>query len=177
MPFVLWFLVFSFLGFSCSPQIGLRPDQTVRAAYFLPDDIPGWKRAGPLWEANNHEELYQRINGGATIFIKYGFHSYAEQIYHNQEGIEVEVSIYLLDTKEKVHKLFNDQLIVSRTSKKLENLGEEARVDESGLFHNLIEFIYDRFFIKVIIQDKSKSSLQIARRFGQNILQKINKNM
>ncbi len=111
MPFFLWLLVFSFFGFSCSPQIGLRPDQTARAAHFLPDDIPSWRKVGPLWEASNHEELYNRLNGGAIIFVKYGFQSFAGQIYHNKEGIEVEIGIYRLVEKEKVHQLFNDPLM------------------------------------------------------------------
>lgn len=174
MPFLLWILVLSLLGFSCSPQIGLRPDETLRAANLLPDDIPGWIKVGPLWEAKNHEELYNRLNGGATIFIKYGFQSYAGQIYHNQEGVEVEVSIYRLGEKEKTRLLFNDPLMKPPSSKKLENLGEDARMDESALFYNIVEFIQGPFFVRVTVQDKSKTSKQTGKEFGEHILQKVN---
>lgn len=174
MPFFFWILVFLLLSFSCSPQIGLRPDETLRAANLLPDDIPGWKKVGPLWEAKNHEELYNRLNGGATIFIKYGFQSYAGQIYHNQEGVEVEVSIYRLAEKEKTRLLFNDPLMKPPSSKKLENLGEDARVDESALFYNIVEFIQGPFFVRVTVQDKSKTSKQTGKEFGEHILQKVN---
>ncbi|MGB9700275.1 MAG: DUF6599 family protein [Thermodesulfobacteriota bacterium] len=175
MNFFLWLLVLFFLAFSCSPQMGLQPEATLRAAHLLPDDISGWKKVGPLWEANNHEELFNRLNGGATIFVKYGFQNYAGQIYHNQDGVEVEVCIFLLGTKEKARQLFFDPLMKPRLSKKLENLGEDARLDEGALFYNIIEFLKDRFFIRITVQDKGNSSIKIGSEFAQHILQKINK--
>lgn len=170
MASFLGLLILCFFTFACSPPIGLKSNGNPSISHLLPDGIPGWKRMGPLWEANNHEELYNRLNGGATIFIKYGFQSYAGQIYHNQDGVEVEVCIFLLGEKEKARQLFNDSLMKPRLSKKLENLGEEARVDESALFYNIIEFIQGPYFIRVTIQDKGKSSLQIGKEFGQHII-------
>ncbi len=173
MAFVIALLGLFFLAFSCSPQIGVKQQETGKIANLLPDFLSGWKRVGPCWEANREEELYQRINGGASIFIKYGFRSYAGQIYQSQDGLEAEVNIYLLSEKQKARQLFYDQLIKPRLSKKVENLGEEARVDESALFYNIYEFLQGPFFIRITVQDKSKNSHQVAREFGQQILQKI----
>lgn len=175
MPLCLWLLIGVFLSFSCSHEIGIKSNVTWNIAHLIPDDIPGWKKVGPLWEAKNQEELYSHINGGATIFIKYGFQSSAGQIYHNPEGIEVEVSLYALEAKEKAKQLFNDPLLKPPQSKKLENLGEDARVDESGLFWYTVEFIQGPFFVRVIVQDKSKHFWQIANQFSHHILQKINR--
>jgi len=174
MSSFLWVFGLFFLAFCCSPPMGLKPGETWRAANLLPDDIPGWKKLGPLSEANSHEELFNRINGGATIFIKYGLQSYAGQIYHNQDGVEVEIGVFLFGEKEKARQLFLDPLMKPRLSKKLENLGEDARLDESALFYNIIEFIKDRFFVRITIQDKSNSSIKMASEFASHILQKIN---
>lgn len=177
MRYPLWCLILFFFCFSCAHQSGAKSGETSQAVYLLPDSLPQWTRVGPLWEAHTAEELYRRINGGATIFMNYGFQSYAGQIYHNKEGIEVEVGIYLLNEKEKARQLFNDPLMKPRLSKRLKNLGEDARVDESPLFHNIVEIISPPFFIRIIVQDKSNSSVQIAGEFAQHILQKINKNI
>ncbi len=173
MPCVIALLGLLFLAFSCSSQIGVKPQETGKIANLLPDYLSGWKRVGPCWEANSEEELYQRINGGASIFIKYGFRSYAGQIYQSQDGLEAEVIVYLLSDKEKARHLFYDPLIKPRLSKIIENLGEEARVDESALFYNVYEFLQGPFLIRIMVQDKSKNSHQVAREFGQQILQKI----
>jgi len=53
-------------------------------------------------------------------------------------------------------------------------LGEDARLDESALFYNIIELIKDRFFVRITIQDKSNSSIKMASEFASHILQKIN---
>lgn len=174
MTSLLCLLMLFISGFACSPQIGLKPVSTLGAVHFLPDDVPGWKKIEPLWEASTSEELYRRINGGATIFVKYGFKSYAGQTYQHRDGIEVEVDLFHLEEKERARQLFNDPLMKPRGSRKLESLGDEARIDESALFYSIVEFIQGPFFIRVTVQDKSKASMQIAREFARHILQKIN---
>jgi hypothetical protein len=52
-------------------------------------------------------------------------------------------------------------------------LGDEARVDERGLFHFGIEFIKDRYFVRVVIHDKSEKGLSTATHFSRFIFQKI----
>jgi hypothetical protein len=52
-------------------------------------------------------------------------------------------------------------------------LGDEARVDERGLFHFGIEFIKDRYFVRVVIQEKSEQGLNRAILFSRFILQRI----
>jgi glutamine phosphoribosylpyrophosphate amidotransferase len=52
-------------------------------------------------------------------------------------------------------------------------LGEEARLDERGLFHHSVQFIQDRFFGRVIIQDKSEEGMETAKRFVSPIVSKV----
>jgi hypothetical protein len=113
------------------------------------------------------------MNGGASLYLKYGFHSFCGQTYKNSKTVEVEVSIFDQGSPQNSRQLYQDPLVVPKPGKALENLGDEARVDERGLFHYGIEFIKDRYFVKVVIHDKSEQSLNTAVLFARFILQRF----
>jgi len=45
--------------------------------------------------------------------------------------------------------------------------------NESGLFHYAIEFIQDRFFIQIIIQEKTERGLDTAILFARHTAKRI----
>ncbi len=142
---------------------------------FLPkdDEIKGWKTDGEFLKATNSEDLFKLMNGGASLYLKYGFQAYCGQTYKNSKGIELEVSIFDQGDPQNARQLYRDPLVVPKPGRTLENLGDEARVDERGLFHYGIEFIKDRYFVRVIIQDKSEQGLNTATLFSRFIFQRI----
>jgi len=137
------------------------------------DEIEEWKREGENLTAPNPTDLFKIINGGASLYVKYGFQSYCGQTYKNSKDVELEVSVFDQGNPQNARQLYQDPLVVPKPGRVLENLGDEARVDERGLFHYGIEFIIDRYFVRIIIQDKTSGGLNTAILFSRFISQKI----
>jgi len=137
------------------------------------EEIAGWKRWGQVLQASDDRGLFQIIDGGAPLYLRHGFRAYIGQFYKGPKGEELEVALYDQGNAEKARALFEDPLIAPNPEKVLKDLGAMARLDERGLFHHSLEFIQDRFFGRVIIQDKSDQGLETARRFVFRIVQKI----
>ena len=168
-------LVLVWLLVSCGGNSSNGPESDLEAADLLPrdDDIQGWKRSGGMQMASSSDELYRYIDGAATLYVDHGFEAYAGQQYTGPEGLEVEVVIYDQGTPEQARALYQDPLMEPSTSRVLDGPGEEARIDESGLFVYGVEFMQDRFFVRVTIQDKSDDALNTAMLFALHIAQNI----
>ena len=168
-------LLLTLLLISCGGKSAKGPEKALEATDLLPrdNDIQGWKRSGEMQTASNYDELYDHIDGAAVLYIDHGFEAYAGQRYTGPEGVEVEIAIYDQGSAEHTRALYEDPQMVPSPSRALENLGEDARVDEGGLFHYGVEFIQDRFFVRVTIQDKTDDGLNTARLFALHIAQNI----
>ena len=168
-------LVLTLLLITCGGKSGTGLEKGLEAADLLPrdHDIQGWRRSGSMQTASSDDELYAYIDGAAVLYIDHGFEAYAEQRYSGPEGVEVEAVIYDQGSVEHVRALYEDPQMVPSPSKAVEDLGEDARVDEGGLFHYTVEFIQDRFFVRVTIQDKSDDGLNTAILFALHIAQNI----
>jgi len=162
---------FQLLGEKVSESSG----KPLEGILFLPkdDEIKDWKKDGEILKATNSEDLFKLMNGGASLYLKYGFQAYCGQTYKDSKGVELEVSIFDQGSPQNTRQLYQDPFVVPKPGRVLENLGNEARVDERGLFHYGIEFIKDRYFVRVIIQDKSEKGLSTAIHFSRFIFQKI----
>jgi hypothetical protein len=163
------------MGSSCGEKYSKRPGRALEAASLLPADgeIEGWKRFGEMFKASNDLELYKCIDGGAGLYINHGFQVYAGQLYRSREGLEVEVAIYDQGSARNARGLYQDPLTKADPEKVLRNLGDEARIDERGLFVYGVEFIQDRFFVRVLIQDRTENGLSIALLFAHHVSQRI----
>ena len=142
---------------------------------FLPkdDEIKDWKKDGEFLQATNSEDLFKLMNGGASIYIKYGCQSFCGQTYKNSKNVELEVSIFDQGSPQNARKLYQDPLVLPKPGRRLENLGDEAGVDERGLFHYGIESIRDRYFVRIVIQDKTEGGMNTAILFSRFISEKI----
>jgi len=165
LPFI------QFLGEKLSESSEKPPEWIL----FLPqdDEIKDWKKDGEILTAPNSTDLFKILNGGASLYLKYGFQSYCGQTYKNSKAVELEVSIFDQGSPQNARQLYQDPFVVPKPGRILENLGDGARVDERGLFHYGIEFIKDRCFVRIVIQDKSESGLNTAILFSRLISQKI----
>ena len=160
---------------SCGGKYTKRPGKVPRTASLLPADgeIEGWKRFGEMFKASNDLELYKCVDGGAGLYINHGFQAYAGQLYRGPEGLEVEVAIYDQGSARNARGLYQDPLTKADPGKVLGNLGDEARIDERGLFVYGVEFIQDRFFVRVLIQDRTENGLSIALLFAHHVSERI----
>ena len=60
---------------------------------YLPTNVDGWSRVGSD-KKYNEENLYEHINGGAELFISYGFNEAISRTYSKGGEAEISVDIY-----------------------------------------------------------------------------------
>lgn len=162
-------------GIAWGDQVSERPEKLLGAMSLLPmdDDIPGWKRSEKILKASNDEELYKIFNGGAGLYTKHGFQWYVGQTYKGPKRVELEVYIFNQGTPQNAQDLYEDPFTKPSRMKEITNLGEKARIDESTLFYYGVEFIQKRFYVRVIIQDKTEGGLNVAILFASHIAAQI----
>jgi hypothetical protein len=164
-----------FLGFVWADQVSEAPEKLLGATTFLPgdDEIPGWKRSEKLLRASKEEELYKIFNGGASLYIQHGFHSFVGQSYKGPKGTELEVYIFNQGTPQNTKDLYENPFTKPSRIKEIANLGEKARIDMTPLFCYGVDFIQKGFFVRVIIQDRTEEGLNVAIYFGRSISKRI----
>lgn len=151
------------------------PDKALEPVDLLPEsgDIQGWHRVGPTQMAGSYDELYTYIDGAADRYVDHGFEAYAAQRYEGTSGFSVEISIYDQGDPLSARELYNDPLMVPTPHRALPDLGDEARVDESGLFDYSIEFWQGRFFVRVTVSDTSADALHTALLFATHLSERM----
>ena len=170
-------LVFSTLlaGFALPGQALERPEKLLGLMSLLPadDEIPGWKRSEKLLRASNEEELYRIFNGGASLYIQHGFHSFVGQSYKGPKRTELEVHIFDQGTPQTAEDLYANPYTKPSRMKEITDLGEKARIDMTPLFAYGVDLIQKGFFVRVIIQDKTEEGMKAALSFARSISKKI----
>ena len=172
---LIFFLSFVLLGIAWAEGVKGRPENLLGAMTFLPadDEVPGWNRSEKVLRALNEEELYRVFNGGASLYIQHGFHSFVGQSYKGPKGKELEVYIFDQGTPQNAGDLFEDPFTKPSRVKDMANLGEKARIDESALFCYGIDYIQKGFLVRVIIQDRTEEGLNVAISFARAISKRI----
>jgi hypothetical protein len=148
-------------------QLGITPIE------LLPrdGDIGGWMRDGIPIEATNYDALYQVIDGGAQKYIDNGFVSAVFQDYKSVSGLSLQLQIYELATVTNVNALY-DELTPVPSRPWIGGISD-GRIDESALTVYTVEFIKGRFFVRVSINEKSETALEIAKLFASHVANEI----
>ena len=140
------------------------------------DDISSWKSIGAYEEANDYDELFDLINGGAEVFIDHGFTSAAFQIYNYCIG-DVCTTLMLHLRIYDQGSAANAQIIYDKVAIgigiPLVGAGTEARVDERGLASYMVEFWQRNFFVQVIMEEKTDEALNVAKLFASHVSSEI----
>ncbi len=147
----------------------------LEAADLLPKsgDIGDWVTSGSLRSASNYNELYEYIDGAATIYIDYGFEDFAGGDYKNPSDLLLKIDIYDQGSEDNARDLYHDSLMEPSPSRSLSGVGVEARVDESALFTYSVEFWKGRFFVRITVYEKSNDALTAATVFARNVADRI----
>jgi hypothetical protein len=162
-------------GFAWGNQLSESPEKLPGTMALLPadDEIAGWKRSEKLLRASKEEELYKIFNGGASLYLQYGFQSFVGQTYKGPKGLELEVYIFDQGTHQGAQDLYESPFAKPSGSKEVADLGEKARIDMSLLFCYGVEFVQRRFLVRVVIQDKTEEGLNNAISFARFISNRI----
>ena len=164
-----------FFGFAWAGQVSERPEKLLGLMILLPVDneIQGWKRSEKILRASKEEELYKILNGGASLYIQHGFNSFVGQNYKGVKGTELEVYIFDQGIPQNTEDLYENPFTKPSRIKGIAKLGEKARIDMTPLFCYGVEFIQKRFYVRVIIQDRTEEGLNAAISFARSISHRI----
>ena len=147
-------------------------------ADLLPDDdaISGWESIGVYDEANDYDELYDLINGGAEVYIDNGFVSAAFQIYIDCVGGVCEdaaVHVRIYDQGSEANAAAVYDRVATGIGMPWHEAGMEARIDESALAVYTVEFWQRNMYVQVLIEEKSDAALNIAKLFASHVSREI----
>jgi hypothetical protein len=173
----LLILVFSILvpGSAWTEPVPKSAEKTLGAMTFLPgdDEIPGWRRSEKILRASNQEDLYRIFDGGASLYLQHGFRYFVAQSYKNCKGTDLEVYIFDQGAPQSAEDLYENPFTKPNRIKEIADLGEKARIDMTPLFCYVAEFIQKRFYVRVIVQDRTDEGLNTAISFARAISNRI----
>lgn len=154
---------------------------TLQPADLLPasGEISGWdKVTGPgNGEASDPPSLLNLIDGGAEIYIEYGFVEGVIQDYQGTIGSESSTLVlWIFDqgSAANAEELFDDERLNFSNLTPWDQ-GDEAVIDETLLFQIAIHLRAERFYLRVIIDknDDEVTALATAQDFALAVVEDI----
>ncbi|NOY76845.1 MAG: hypothetical protein GXO76_03125 [Calditrichaeota bacterium] len=131
---------------------------------FLPlqEEILPWQKDGSF-QTYDAAHLQDYLDGGADIYLEYGFSSVGVQAYTNKKG-ELQVEIFRMTSPEAALGIFSFRRHYPPDST-LEIPNEVSKYD--------ILFQKGRFFVAITNMDGSPETARALRKFAVSILKKI----
>jgi len=109
------------------------------------------------------ENLYDYINGGAELFISYGFDTLLSRTYENENNPEVLVEIFSMNSPADAYGVYSIQ-----REKENVNVGQGGQYIPGSLM-----FWKDHYFISIIAERETSGTKAILLNFGQEISNNI----
>jgi hypothetical protein len=149
---------------------------------FLPGDgdVTGWVTEGSPREANDESSLYDIIDGGAAVYVEWGFQQGVEQSYTGTvAGASSEAVIRVFDqgTAWNADGVFQDERIAPPGAIPWSAAGDSARV-RTDLFQDQgIDLRQDRYYVEVRVGNGGDRdiALEVAELFTIHVSEKIDR--
>lgn len=174
--FLLTLTIFTAAG--CAKDTGKKETLTIEDLLVKNNEITGWVYAGSGWVANNGSELTTQIDGGAELYIKYGFVEAASQLYHgiiNDISCEIGLTIYNLGTTDNVVTLFEDPDLglTSALTWSDNPAGIVAKYIRYSGLSQVLCFYRGSYLVYLTMTFDTEESLSILKQFAYNVDEKI----
>ena len=127
-------------------------------------DLPGWKIDNP--DFYNAKQLYGYINGGAELYLEYGFKQVSAQRCTNGE-FELQVDIYEMVSPEAAFGIFS--ILRGKCATPLKGALFSCSRSEQILFAR------DRYLVSVVPYDRSNTTRDAATAAATALLLRIGK--
>lgn len=177
---VLTFLLV--LSAGCTKDPGNNTTLTIEDMLVKNNEITGWVYSGSGWIANNGSELTQQIDGGAELYIKYGFTEAASQLYHgtiNEISCETELTVYNLSTADNAVALFEDPDLglTSALTWSDTPAGTSAKYIRYSGVSQVLCFYRGNYLVHLTMDFDTEESLSILKQFAYNVDEKVKQAM
>lgn len=124
----------------------------------LPNSIEGWKPSDKD-RYYNPETLYNYINGGAELYISYGFREVISRTYSKTGQSNLTVEIFdMVEAKNAFGVFCHVREDVDYS------YGQGCQV-----YEGVIIFWKNKYFISVVSEDEAESSMSAIRKLAENI--------
>jgi hypothetical protein len=128
----------------------------------LPDSLGKWTAESIIY-FNDKESLYDYIDGGAELYISYGFKSAASRKYLKAGQPEVVVEIFDMDTPENAYGVFSNTRY-----KEDYTFGQGSQYVEGTLF-----FWKSRYYVSIMTTEETNESKKMIYELGKIIAGEI----
>jgi hypothetical protein len=149
---------------------------------FLPGDgdVTGWSTEGAAREAHDEASLYDIINGGASVFVEWGFQQGVEQAYSGTvagEGAGTVVRVFDQGTEANALGVFEDDRVAPPGAYSWTEAGDSARVRTDLFLDQGIDLRQDRYYVEVRVGNGGDRdvALDIAELFAVHVSEKIDR--
>jgi len=133
-------------------------------------EMPGWKR---YLMATDSLSLTSLLDDEADLFWGCGCTTGLRQNYYNGQFILLQLELFDLGTTSNAQSLYHDPHLETGEEVLLTDFGQEDRLDTTSSWTYSAQFWRDRNLARLLIQDKSDSSLADLVSFCQLVDQKI----
>ena len=128
----------------------------------LMDKLPGSTASLPVESEKVYEtpeELYDYINGGAELYLNYGFRKLARRSYRFGEENEIKAEIFDMNAPKNAYGVFSYSKDTANT-----DLGQGAQYLGGSLI-----FWQDRYFVSIFAKKETDAAKEEMLRMGREI--------
>ncbi len=135
-------------------------------------EAQGWNMEEEPFIAVDESSLSMLINGAAPRYIRLGTQK-AVFVNYEKKLVYLMLEIYETDSIKNAEKLFKE--FKTSKSKPVNNLGTESRVTSEMGGSYMMEYIQDKFYVKLSITKKSEDAKASILKCAGTISEKISK--
>ena len=128
----------------------------------LPPEFSGWN-SEELIEINVKEKLYELINGGAELYISYGFKEAVSRTYKLEAQSEIQVEIYDMGEAKNAFGVFTHNRY-----KEESDYGQGSNRLPGALF-----FWKDKYYVSIMTIEETEESKKLINTLGTHISERI----
>ncbi len=133
-------------------------------ATYLPETINGWSKM-ETDQVFNRENLYDYIDGGAELYLSYGFQSLLNRTYQQPDQPDIILDIFDMGSSQNAFGVF------SHSREKVEHEFGQGSQYTAGL----LLFWKDRYFISILASPETPESRQTVKDLAGLIASHIEK--
>ncbi len=161
MKFPLLKFLLLLLPILISLKIDMTAQNKIDPAAYLPENINGWETGGD--RTFNEETLYNYIDGGAELFLSFGFTKVFNRIYTCENQAEIIVDIFFMNTSYDAFGVF------SHSAGKIEHeFGQQSQTLEGAVI-----FWKDNIYVSIMSSPETPESkttiTELARIIEESI--------
>gem|GEM_PF-419283 len=124
--------------------------------------VPGWQEQETVL-ISKAEDMFKYMDGGAELYLAYGFRRLAVKRYKSEESLPMLVEVYEFDSSENAYGIYS-----------FDTAGDKLDIGQDAVYgHGLLKFWKDKILVRVFAEKEYQKSEDDLLAFGRQIDSKI----